>query len=143
MSYFEKRHMGDIISRFGSIGPIQDFISGSLIAVLIDGLLAVTTLILMFVYSPLLAGVAIASVVLYALFRLAQFQPLRNASHENIAANARIDSIFMETIRALQGIKLSGKEIGRRTWRNQFAETINTNARISRLTFLMKRLTVR
>ena len=134
MSYFEKRHMGDVVSRFGSTEPIQKFISNGLITGLIDGLLAVTTLILMFIYAPTLTYVVLVSLVIYLAFRAIQFRPLRNANHENIAASAKLDSIFMESIRALQGIKLGGKELDRQnTWRGQFTETINTGARIGRL----------
>jgi ATP-binding cassette subfamily B protein RaxB len=135
MDYFEKRHMGDIVSRFSSIKPIQEFITGGLIAVLIDGLLAITTFSVMILYAPAMAGVVLASVSIYAVFRIVQFIPLRNASHENIAADAKLNSIFMESIRTLQGIKLAGKEIDRQnSWRNQFAASINTNAKIGRLT---------
>jgi len=135
MSYFEKRHMGDVVSRFNSLRPIQEFISGSLINVVIDGILAITTFVLMFIYSPALAGVAFVGITIYALFRFAQFRPLRNAHLESIAAKAEQDSVFMESIRALQGIKLSGKESERQNaWRTQFVEDINAEARIGRLT---------
>ena len=135
VEYFEKRHMGDVVSRFNSIRPIQDFITGSVIAVIMDGLLATATLALMFVYSSTLTGVVLVSSAIHALFRVVQFRPLRNASYENITAQAKLDSIFMESIRSLQGIKLANKELDRQnTWRNQFVETINTDARIDRLT---------
>ncbi len=135
MDYFEKRHMGDIVSRFSSVKPVQEFITGGLIAVFIDGLLAVTTFGLMLLYAPLMAAVVLGSVVIYAIFRAAQFFPLRSANHENIAAEAKLNSIFMESVRTLQGIKLAGKELDRQnTWRNQFAASINTNAKIGRLT---------
>lgn len=135
MSYFEKRHMGDIVSRFGSLGPVRDFIAGSLVSAFIDGLLATTTLILMYIYSPLLSSVVVVSVIAYALFRFIQFRPLRNANLESIAANAELDSTFMESIRGIQGIKLSCQEIGRQnTWRNQFCESLNADAKVGRLT---------
>jgi ATP-binding cassette subfamily B protein RaxB len=134
MEYFESRHIGDVISRFDSLKPIQHFITGSSIAVVVDGLLAVSTLSLMLVYSPFLAGVVLLAVSLYALFRVVQFRPLRNANHENIAAIAKLDSLFIESIRALQSIKLNSKETERQnSWRNQFANSINTEARIGRL----------
>ena len=134
MQYFESRHIGDVISRFDSLKPIQHFITGSSIAVVIDGLLALTTLGLMLVYSPILAGVVFLAVALYAIFRIVQFRPLRAANHENISATAKLDTLFIESIKALQSIKLGGKEIERQnSWRNQFANSINTEARIGRL----------
>lgn len=135
LSYFEKRHMGDIVSRFNSLRPIQDFITGSLIAVLIDGILAVTTFALMFIYSAKLSLIVLGAILVYAVFRMSQFRPLRNANLESIAARAKQDSGFMESVRALRGIKLGGKEQERQnSWRSQFVESINTEARMGRLT---------
>ena len=85
--------------------------------------MAVTTLVVLFVYSPLLAGIALTSFVLYAPLRLSLFQPLRRRSHEGIVAERELDSHFLETIRALQGIKLFGKEAEReQTWQDLFVE---------------------
>jgi ATP-binding cassette subfamily B protein RaxB len=135
MEYFQKRHLGDVISRFESIKPIQGFIISGSISIIIDGLLAITTLIMMIAYSPTLALVVVTSVILYAVFRAAQFQPLRNSNHENITAVAKLDSLFMESIRSLQSIKLAGRESQREaSWRNQFASSLTTSAKIGRLT---------
>ncbi|MFT5210935.1 MAG: ATP-binding cassette subfamily B protein RaxB [Flavobacterium sp.] len=135
LAYFEKRHLGDVISRFESLRPIQGFITSSAISVLIDGLLAMTTLGMMLAYSPLLTVIVIISVLLYGVFRAVQFLPLRNCNHENISATAKLDSLFMESIRSLQSIKIAGKESQRElTWRNQFVESINSGAKIGRLT---------
>ena len=134
LDYFQRRHIGDIVSRFGSLKPIQAFIGGGVVAVVIDGGMAATTLVLLFVYSPLLAGIALAAFVLYAALRLLLFQPLRRRSHEGIAADARLDSHFLETIRALQGIKLFGKEAEReRAWQDLFVATVNAGTRVGRL----------
>jgi len=51
-------HVGDIISRFGSTQPISQLISEGMIAAFIDGLMAILTLALTFVYSPILGGPA-------------------------------------------------------------------------------------
>ena len=134
LAYFENRHIGDVISRFRSIEPIQALITGGLVAGLIDGLLAITTLFLIFLYSVEIASVVCLSALFYVFFRVLQFRPLREANHEDIVAKAKVDTNFMETIRALQPIKLSGKEFDREgTWRNLYSESINTSARIGRL----------
>jgi ATP-binding cassette, subfamily B, bacterial CvaB/MchF/RaxB len=41
--WFEKRGLGDILSRFGSLGPVQSLFTGGLIAVVLDGMMAVVT----------------------------------------------------------------------------------------------------
>ena len=135
MDYFQKRHLGDVISRFESIRPIQNFITNGSISILIDGLLAISTVAMMYAYSPALTLVVLVSATLYGIFRAIQFQPLRNSNHEVITSVAKLDSLFMESIRSLQSIKLAGKESQREgAWRNQFAESLTNNARAGRLT---------
>jgi len=134
LDYFRGRHIGDVLSRLRSLQPIQDFLSGGVVAAAIDGTMAITTLAVMAVYSPLLAGIAFGAFALSALLRLALFQPLHRRTHEYVLANARLDSNFMETVRALQGIKLFGKETERgQTWQNLFVDSLNAGTRVGRL----------
>src|SRR4029434_288745 len=55
LAYFEKRHIGDILSRFTSIEPIRSALAEGMVAATIDGLMAVATLAMIFVYSTQLA----------------------------------------------------------------------------------------
>ncbi|WP_445503122.1 cysteine peptidase family C39 domain-containing protein [Microvirga sp. G4-2] len=52
LSFFEKRHIGDILSRFSSIEPIRNLLAEGVITALIDSLMAVATLVMIFIYSP-------------------------------------------------------------------------------------------
>jgi len=70
MSYFEKRHIGDILSRFTSLQPIRSLMTEGMIAAVLDGAMAILSLVIILIYSPLLAGVVIGAVVVYALLRL-------------------------------------------------------------------------
>lgn len=134
LEYFQRRHVGDVVSRFRSLKPVQEFITGGVVAVVIDGAMALTTLIVIFIYSPVLAGIALVAFLLYAALRVALLQPLRRRNHENIAADARLDSHFLETIRALQGVKLFGREAEReRTWQDLFVDSLNASVRVARL----------
>lgn len=134
LTYFESRHLGDIVSRFGSLGSIQSLLTTGLISVLLDGLMAITTLIMMFVYLPLLAWVVVSAVIIYALIRVASFTPFRRLNEEQIIASAKEDSNFMETIRAAQSIKIFGKEIQRQAlWHNYYVDSLNTGIRTAKL----------
>jgi ATP-binding cassette subfamily B protein RaxB len=57
-SYFEKRHIGDVLSRFTSLQPIRTLLAEGVIAAVLDGIMAVLTLVMIFVYSTQLAFVA-------------------------------------------------------------------------------------
>ena len=49
--FFEKRHIGDIMSRVGSVQPIQDAITRGVVASIIDGLMAIVAAAILFFYS--------------------------------------------------------------------------------------------
>lgn len=136
--FFTKRQMGDIVSRFGSLRPIQDFLAKSSITILLDGLMAITTLIMMCIYSPLLAVVALAFLATYLISQLGFYVPLRRRHLENIAADARTESNFMESIRSISAIKRFCVETSRSNdWQNRFADSINCKVRLGRLTLVL------
>ncbi|WP_337178759.1 ABC transporter transmembrane domain-containing protein, partial [Hydrogenophaga borbori] len=75
-SYFEKRHLGDVVSRFDAIGAIQKTLTTGFVEAVLDGVMVLVTLTMMMVYSPMLRGVALLSVALYALVRVLAYSPL-------------------------------------------------------------------
>ena len=50
LDYFDKRHIGDVVSRFGSLASIREFLTTGLVTALLDGLMAVITLAVMILY---------------------------------------------------------------------------------------------
>lgn len=125
-NYFESRYLGDIVSRFGSQETILTAITTDLIRVIMDGLLALITLLIMIVIAPTLTWIVVAAVVIYAGLRWATYTPLRRASAETIVWAAKRDSHFLETMRGMKTIKLMNGENARRvTWLNLLVETLN------------------
>lgn len=135
MEYFEKRHLGDIYSRFGSLEVIQRTMTTSFLAALIDGVLVIATVVLMFVYSPLLAFITIIAVVLYGLLRAVIYHPLRSASEETLVRGAKQQSNFLETVRGVQSIKLFSRESQRQTlYENLLIDRANADIKTQRIT---------
>lgn len=135
LDYFEKRHVGDIISRFGSTEPISQLISQGMIAAFIDGLMAVLTLALMFVYSPVLGGIACAALGLYVALRLAFLQAIKLRNLDVITTMAKENSNFIESVRGIAAIKAFGQEGNRqRLWQKSKADAVNAQVRLGRLT---------
>jgi len=133
MSFFEKRHIGDILSRFGSIEPIRNMLAEGMIVGFIDGLMAVLTLAMMFAYSAQLSFVALFAVVLYAAVRLALFRVLWRRNETVIQSKAQENSNFIETVRAVQSLKLLNREEEREgQWLNRYADFVNANVRLGR-----------
>jgi ATP-binding cassette, subfamily B, bacterial CvaB/MchF/RaxB len=112
--WFEKRHLGDVVSRFGSLGSIQGAMTGGIIGVVLDGIMTIITLAMMLVYSPILSAIALGAVVLYAGIRVLRYGALRDASAEQLVRAAKQQSHFMESIRGIQALKLFNREEDRR-----------------------------
>jgi ABC-type multidrug transport system fused ATPase/permease subunit len=89
---------------------------------LIDGLMSVLMLALMFTYSVQLGFVVLFAFALYAALRLALFSMFRQRSEAAIHTKAHENSTFIETVRAVQSLKLLNRENERESqWLNRYA----------------------
>ena len=128
VAWFEKRHTGDVMSRFGAIQQIQQTLTTSFIEVVLDGLLVVLTLAMMAFYSVKLTLIALAGVGLYALLRWAFFRPLRDATEESIVHDAKAATHFLESLRGVQSIKLYNRQEERQgQYMNRAVDALNAH----------------
>lgn len=126
LAFFEKRHLGDVVSRMGSVRSIQRTLTTSLIEALVDGLMAVVTLAMMLLYSARLALLSLAAVAAYVGLRAISFRFLRDGTEQQLAAAARQQTHLLESIRGLQSIKVAGVEQRRDSeYANLLNETMN------------------
>jgi len=133
LSFFEKRHIGDVLSRFHSIEPIRNVLAEGLILAVLDGIMAVATLAMIFLYSPQLALVVLAALLLYVVLRLALYRKFRDLNETAIQTEAQESSNFIESVRAIQSVKLFNRETDREgQWLNRHADTVNANIRLGR-----------
>lgn len=110
MDYFEKRHMGDVLSRFASIEVIQHTLTSSFVTAILDGMTGLLVLILLAAYSLPLAGVVLLAFGIYALLRWVSSHQLRNAQAEQIHQAAHLATSLMESVRGVQTIKLANAQ---------------------------------
>ncbi len=133
LEFFEKRHIGDLIARFGSMEAIQKLLTTGMVSALVDGVMAITTFVMMWLYAPKLALLVLGVVLLYTAIRLALFLPLKTLTEEEIVSHAKEQSNFMESLRGIQSIKMFGKESDRQTlWKNQYADVANCRIRLGK-----------
>jgi ATP-binding cassette, subfamily B, bacterial CvaB/MchF/RaxB len=134
VSWFERRHVGDVLSRFSSILPIKEAITKGAVEALIDGALAVFTLAVMAFYSVKLALVALGAFALYAAVRAIAFTAQRDAQDASIVATAKEQSTMIETVRGIVTLRLFGRETARHAfWQSRLTESMNASIRLSRL----------
>lgn len=140
LDYFEKRHVGDVISRFGSLATIQKGLTTDLVQAVLDGIMALGMLVMLAVYGGWLALVVIASTLLTAALRVMAFTAYREGSEEAIVAEARQQTHFIETVRGMASVKLLGlRERRRGAWMNQFVTALNARLRLQRLDLVFGR----
>lgn len=130
MDYFIKRDMGDILSRVGSLERIREFITSSLVGAAIDGLMLIFTLAVMLYYSISLTIVVVFVLLIFVLLRYFLYQPIKQLSLESLIADAKMNTHNMESLRAIQTIKIFQKENSRQIeWQNKLANVLNKSIR--------------
>ncbi|WP_231716859.1 peptidase domain-containing ABC transporter [Burkholderia ubonensis] len=134
MTYFEQRHIGDVVSRFGAINTIQSTLTTQFVGALLDGVMAIVTLAMLFVYSPTLTWLVLGLFAAYGAIRWIAYRPFRQANEEQIVYAARAQSNLLESIRGVQAIKLANKQEARvATYANAVVESTNKHVAIERL----------
>jgi ATP-binding cassette subfamily B protein RaxB len=137
VDWFEKRHTGDVMSRFGAVQQIQQTLTTSFIEAVLDGLLVVATLAMMAVYSVTLTAIALGCVAVYALLRWVFFRPLREATEEAIVHDAKKSTHFLESLRGVQSIKLFNRQEDRQArFMNLVVDAMNANIATRKLDLL-------
>ena len=141
IDYFQKRHLGDVVSRFGAVDVIQSTLTTSFIEAALDGVMTLVTLALMFIYSATLANIALLTVALYAAGRWISYGALQRATEDQIVFSAKQYSHFFETVRGIRAIKLFRRQDDRRsTWLTLLIDQINAELRSEKLSLAYRSL---
>ncbi|PXW94545.1 colicin V processing peptidase [Sphaerotilus hippei] len=137
VTWFQKRHLGDVMSRFNAIDHIQQVLTTTFVEATLDGVMALFALVLMALYSPKLAAVAVASVLLYVLVQALLFKPLLRAREEEIVREATQSSHVLESLRGVRALKLFGRQAERLAhWQSLLAAELNAGLRVRSIQLL-------
>lgn len=126
VSWYEKRSIGDILSRFQSIQPLRKIMTEGMAAAFLDGIMAIITLTAMLIYSPLLTAIPIAGLILYIGLRVLTLNNEKISEGESITAMGKEQGSMIETLRGIITIRLSGREVIRQaTWQNKLSDYLS------------------
>ncbi|SEL11362.1 ATP-binding cassette, subfamily B, RaxB [Pseudoxanthomonas sp. GM95] len=114
LEFFERRYLGDVLSRFDSIHSIQATLTGSFVTVFLDGITGTLALTMLFVYNRNMALCAIFVAGMYGMSRILMFKMTWKANEERLIYLARQQSELIESVRGIQAIKLAGRHAERR-----------------------------
>ncbi|MET0029029.1 MAG: peptidase domain-containing ABC transporter [Candidatus Thiodiazotropha sp.] len=134
IAYFEKRNLGDVLSRFGAVDQIRQVITNGFIETVVDSIMAIVALAVMMMYSVKLTLVVLSATLLYVLLRTYLYRTYRLRSEEEIVRSARLNSMTLESIRGVQSIKLFNFENARvSSWLNQQVDVFNARIALQKL----------
>ena len=134
VSYFRARGLGDIQQRMQSLARIQEFVTQSAPAIVLDAFFLVLVSAMMFAYQPLLTLVVTLVAITYASWRGLIFYTSLEQANKLVRAEASAQTHLLESLRAVQSIKmLAGEQHRTVDWQQLFVRRINTHIRIGNL----------
>jgi ATP-binding cassette, subfamily B, bacterial CvaB/MchF/RaxB len=134
LSFFERRHTGDVASRFTSIDRIQQTLSTASISPVVDGVMAFVLVAMMWLYDSWLAGLALLTTGVYTLIRCLGYRLYRRANEEAVVYAANESSHLLESLRGMASIKVLA--IGDRrqgTWNNYLVDRVGAELRVGKI----------
>ncbi len=137
VSYFRSRDLGDVQHRVQSLRRVQAFLVQSAPALIIDVLFIVLITGLMAVYHPPLTLLAFVATGTLFFWRAMIFPLSLRLSSDIALSESAVETHFLETLRAVQTIKLTNGEMTRQSvWRDLFADSINRKIKVGNLAVL-------
>jgi ATP-binding cassette subfamily B protein RaxB len=113
VSWFEKRHVGDVFARVKAQDEISVFATRTFMTLCIDVTVGLLALGLMLMQSRRLALVALAMFAVYVAIAAAMFARMRDTHALVVERSANCDDALIETVRAASLIKLAQEETRR------------------------------
>jgi ATP-binding cassette subfamily B protein RaxB len=134
LTFFERRNTGSIASRFISIDKIQQTLSTASISPVIDGVMALILVVMMSIYEPFLALLAIGTSVVYGAARTLANHLYRRANEEAVVYAAYENSHFLESLRGIASIKaLAIGDYRQAVWNNHLVDRVGAELRVGKI----------
>ncbi len=130
MSYFEARRVGDTVARVRELEQIRQFLTSHSVTVVLDVVFTAVFLTVMWLYSPMLSLVVMASLPVYALLSIAITPAIRARLHEKFNRGAENQAFLVEVVNGIQTVKAMAVEPPFvRRWEEQLAGYVRASFR--------------
>ncbi len=134
LAYFERRKLGDIQSRFGSLDTLRATFTTSVVGAIMDSIMVVGVFVMMLLYGGYLTWIVLGFTTVYVLIRLVTYGYYRQISEETLVRGARASSYFMETLYGIATVKIQGMAERRGThWLNLIIDAINSGIKLTKM----------
>jgi len=110
LSYFDKRPVGELQTRIAELGNIRNFLTGSLLTLVLDSLFSVIYIAVMIFYNGILTAVTLGVIPLYLGLTLVATPAIRGQLRKASEKNAATQSVLVEALNGVQTIKAQNAE---------------------------------
>lgn len=126
LKYFERRPVGELASRINELENIRQFLTGTALTVVLDAVFSVIYIVVMFIYSWLLALVALATIPLFAALTAIVAPIVRRQLRNKAERNAETQSYLVEVMSGIQTVKAQNIELRSRwQWQERYARYVS------------------
>jgi len=134
LDYFERRRVGDTVTRVRQLETIREFLTNASLTVLVDPLFTIVFMLAMIIYSPALFGIVLVTLVGYVAVSLFVTRPLRDRIEEKFERGAASNALLVESVSGIQTVKASAVEPQwQEGWERQLAAYSGSALRVTAL----------
>ncbi|MEL7328219.1 MAG: peptidase domain-containing ABC transporter [Cyanobacteria bacterium P01_A01_bin.116] len=126
LRYFDRRPVGELSSRVNELERIRQFLTGTALTVVLDALFSVIYILVMFIYSPKLTFVALATIPAFMILTFFVSPIVRRQLRAKAERNAETQSFLVEALSGIQTVKAQNMELKTRwKWQEKYARYVS------------------
>jgi subfamily B ATP-binding cassette protein HlyB/CyaB len=134
LAYFEARRVGDTVARVRELETIRQFLTGSTVTLVIDLFFTLVFIAVLFLYSPLLTLIVLATIPGYVLLSAVVTPVFRARLNEKFNRGADNQAFLVESISGIETLKAMAVEPAmQRRWDEQLAGYVRAGFRAANL----------
>jgi subfamily B ATP-binding cassette protein HlyB/CyaB len=131
IGYFQSRRVGDSVARVRELENIRTFLTGSALTLVIDLFFTAVFIAVMYLYSPLLTWIVLASIPFYVLISAAATPLFRERLQEKFKRGAENQAFLVESVAGVETLKAMAVEPQmQRRWEEQLASYVTASFKV-------------
>ena len=111
IAFFDQRYAGDLVNRLDNNNDINDFIAGNFAETVLNILTAVFYLLVLLIYSPLLTGIGLCSIIVSTIVAVFANRVVANATIKLQMAGGKLYGALCAGLNITDTIKSAGVEM--------------------------------
>jgi len=131
IAYFQARRVGDSIARVRELENIRNFLTSSALTLTVDLFFTFVFLVVMYIYSPVLTFIVLASFPLYIGISVLATPLFRRRLNEKFERGAENQALLVESVTGIETLKSMAVEPQmQRRWEEQLAGYVTASFRV-------------